>query len=136
MSNALWDEQAHISGWPSVGQDEETLKDYGLDHAKVIRAAERTQERTNSFKPRGLHGLSSLFQDVIDNPGSSVLDDLKYFNIPVCDLDSLGDLYVPGNCEFPEAGPDLPKKCVAVIVADSCSKLRLGESEWPYHYTA
>jgi hypothetical protein len=119
--------------YPKIGQDEESLKDYDLDHAKVIKAAEATQERTQSFRPRGIHGLKSLFQRVIDNPSDNIPGDLTYFNVPVCDLDSLGDLDFH-NCIRAGGSDQYTQQCLGLIFAINCQKLKIGDAEWPYRY--
>ena len=119
--------------FPEIGQDEDSLKEYDLDHAKVITAAEKTQERAQSFRPRGIHGLESLFQDVIENPSDDVPQDLTYFNVPVCDLDSLGDLDFH-NCVEAGVSELYTKQCLGLIFAINCQKLKIGDSEWPYRY--
>ena len=45
-------EYNHVAGWPDVGQSEDKLKIYGLNHDKVLRAAMRTQERERVHVPR------------------------------------------------------------------------------------
>jgi hypothetical protein len=115
---------------PDVGQDETTLKKYNLDHAKVITAAERTQERTQSFRARGIHGLESLFQGFIDKPGDDL--DLTYFNVPVCDLDTLGDVFGDYNCGDINPSERGRKYCVVRSISSACRRLKIGDSEWPY----
>jgi len=126
-------EQNFVLSYPKIGQDEDSLKEYDLNHAKVITAAEATQARTQSFRPRGINGLKSLFQKVIDNPSDDIPRDLTYFNVPVCDLDSLGDLDFH-NCRQAGGSDRYTQQCLGLIFAINCQKLKIGDSEWPYRY--
>ncbi|RYP05273.1 hypothetical protein DL764_003934 [Monosporascus ibericus] len=126
-------EQRFVLTFPKIGQDEDSLKKFDLDHAKVITAAEKTQERTKSFRHRGIHDLESLFQGVIEDPSDDILRDLTYFNVPVCDLDMLGDLDFH-NCREAGSSEFYTKSCLGLIFALNCQKLKIGGSEWPYKY--
>lgn len=108
---------------PVLGRDEETLKQHRLSHERIIKAAERTQKRTNSYEPEGLGGARAMFDLLKDNPKASLLDELIYVNVPICDLDSLDD-----KIEFGKG------KSALWHVSINCAKVTLGDSEWPYKY--
>ena len=82
------EELGKVLDLPNLGQPEGILKDYDFEHEKFVAAAERTQRRTKKFNAKGLEGLGNMFTDVMENPGANVRDDLIYFNIPVCDLET------------------------------------------------
>jgi hypothetical protein len=77
--------------------------------------------------------LTDLFNNVIESPGENIPDDLLYFNVPVCDLDGLGELDYH-NCKEAGSTDKYVKDCVLLIIALNCKKLKLGDSEWPYVY--
>lgn len=132
-------EYNHVAGWPDVGQTEETLKKYGLNHDRVLRAAMRTQERANMFMPRGLKGLTGLFTGLAEDPGQNakkLLEQLIYFNVPVCDLDLVADQYESDKCIKRGGADGWKARCVMDLVSRNCMKLSLGGDEWPYRYSS
>jgi hypothetical protein len=127
--------------WPSIGSDEETLKQYGLDHATVINAAERTQDRAQQFMPRGLGSLGELFVDAAKQDNDKRKQYMTYFNVPVCDLNKLDkwDTYVDSLpdvstrvCDEADNGLKYTRFCVAHLLAKNCRKLSLPGGQWPY----
>ncbi|KAF4445873.1 hypothetical protein F53441_10435 [Fusarium austroafricanum] len=134
------DEQADARNWPNIGSDEKTLEDYELNHATVINAAERTQERAQRFTPRGLDNLGELFIQAAKEPEADRSSFLTYFNVPVCDLDKVGkfDVYEDHLSDqlfctsAKTAGQNLVKFCVAHMLAMNCRKLSLPGGQWPY----
>lgn len=130
-------EYNHVAGWPDVGQDEETLEKYGLNHDKVLRAAMRTQERTGTFQPRGIKGLEGLFTGLAKDPGQDaekLIEQLIYFNVPVCDLDLVADQYESDDCIKRGGGDSWDARCVMDLISRNCMKLSLDGKEWPYRY--
>ena len=121
---------------PKIGQDEDSLKDYGLNHASLIGAAERIQGRASSFIPRGLDGLSDFILSATDQPGTARADHLFYINVPVCDLDQVGTIDHPGQyCDkvsYGDAEDSIAQTCIVQMFDSNCHKLRLGSSDWPY----
>jgi hypothetical protein len=81
------DEYNHIKGVSNIGQNAEKLKEYNLDHKRVIVAAECTQWRANAYLPRGIEGVGELLTETGTNPGSNPRDETIYMNVPVYDLD-------------------------------------------------
>ncbi|KAM0263654.1 hypothetical protein ACHAPA_008628 [Fusarium lateritium] len=127
--------------WPSIGSDEETLKKYGLDHATVINAAERTQDRAQQFIPRGLDNLGELFVDASKVDDGKRKPYMTYFNVPVCDLSKVDkwDTYVDSLpdvstsvCNEADNGFKYTAFCVAHLLAKNCRKLSLPGGQWPY----
>ena len=136
-SDATGVENGFRKGVPKIGQDEDTLDKYDLNHEIIIRAAERTQSRAKEFRPRNLESVGERFNDIVDNPsgnlGQDLRDDLVYFNIPVCDLD---ELELEGWCEYTVEFQDDMKACVVDFVSRNCVKMRIGGAEWPYEFEA
>ncbi|KAF4983609.1 hypothetical protein FZEAL_1018 [Fusarium zealandicum] len=148
--------------WPDIGSDEESLGEYGLDHATVINAAQRTQDRAQRFAPHGLDNLGELFIQAAEQSKDERSKYLTYFNVPgktpldptfqisrypadqatVCDLNKLDtfDLYEDFGGESTidfckTADPYLGntlRSCVAHMLAMNCRKLTLPGGEWPY----
>lgn len=131
-------EYNHVAGWPDVGQSEDKLKIYGLNHDKVLRAAMRTQERANAFMSRGIKGLTGLFGGLAKDPGQDakkILEQLIYFNVPVCDLDLVRDQYESDKCIKRAGADDWKARCVMDLISRNCMKLSLDGEEWPYRYS-
>ena len=120
--------------WVDVGQSQETLEKFNLSQEKVILASERTQERTRQFIYKGLEDLPDMFQDVVENPGPSgdISDDLLFFNVPVCDLDTIEDLSF-GKCGN-DRGDKFFSRCITQYVSWWCSRMKIegSDAEWPY----
>ena len=126
---------------PEVGQDEETLEEFDLNHKMIIQASERMQERAGEFRPRNMELLQSMFEDMIENPADDLDDDavlerMLVFNVPVCDLDELSDDQIVTDiysvCSKTVHKTMEAAKCLAHIASYSCKNLKLGGSEWPY----
>ncbi|GKU06546.1 carbohydrate esterase family 3 protein [Fusarium langsethiae] len=137
------EEQIDATTWPDIGSDQKSLEKYNLDHATVINAAERTQDRADRFIPRGLDNLGELFTAGAKQPEKDAQTYMTYFNVPVCDLSKVGnfELYKDHMTESPAV--DLCSKadsyfskwmkfCVAHMLAKNCKKLSLPGGKWPY----
>lgn len=70
-----------------------------------------------------------MFEDLLKNPSDDVIRDLTYFNVPVCDLDKLGD-FGPGKCTKGYAYDE----DVILVFSQECIKSKIGDSEWPYKW--
>lgn len=131
---------------PDVGQKEDTLKDYGLDHRIIIKSAERIQNDMNQYMPRGVEYAQSVIQSLFDNPSDNyetIFEDLLAINLPVCDLDILKDLDMSGpgsrrntyctNGAAVAYDAKVLNRCLIDAFNINCKKLpKLGDSEWPY----
>lgn len=132
---------------PDIGQQENTLQDYGLDHRIIIKSAERIQNDMNQYMPRGVKYAQSVIQSLFENPSDNyetIFEDLLAINVPVCDLDILKgmDMGSPGIepelfCLSGAASAYDAKvlnRCLINAFNLNCHKLpKLGDSEWPYH---
>ena len=126
--------QYTLRTWPDVGQDEDTLEDYGLNHVQVINAAERMQERAQTYKPRrDFDALEEVFDDIKQDPlAADRLTKLKQINVPVCDLDLVNDPDLGGNgIEFCQENTRT-SGCFWELIDRNCRKLSLGGMQWPY----
>src|SRR5687768_7214054 len=97
--------------------------------------AQLTQRTVHQIEvARGLDLTASIFKGLAENPtNNNILDDILIFNIPVCDLDLLPNIYHREDCRsMTNMGPATASECVHYIIADNCKKLRLGDSQWPY----
>ncbi|SCO35389.1 related to acetylxylan esterase [Fusarium fujikuroi] len=134
------DEQGDARNWPDIGSDEESLKEYKLDHATVINAAERTQNRADRFIPRGIDNLGELFTEASTQPEGDRSKYLTYFNVPVCNLNDVNNFdkyqdHLSGEVQFctsEKTAGNLVPFCVAHMLAINCRKLSLPGGEWPY----
>lgn len=128
---------------PDIGQPEDTLKDYGLDHRIIIKAAERIQNDMNQYMPRGVKYIQSVIESLFENPSDNyqtIFEDLLAINIPVCDLDILKDLDMGGPDAYCTNGAAVAydakalNRCLINAFNRNCHKLpKLGDSEWPYY---
>ncbi|KAM0085819.1 hypothetical protein ACKRZS_001908 [Fusarium odoratissimum] len=138
--NYLIDEQGDARNWPDVGSDEDSLGEYNLDHATVINAAERTQNRADRFTPRGIDNLGELFTEASTQPEGDRSKYLTYFNVPVCNLNDVDNFekyqdHLSGEVQFCTSGRtagNLVPFCVAHMLAINCRKLSLPGGQWPY----
>ncbi|SPN96523.1 related to acetylxylan esterase [Cephalotrichum gorgonifer] len=120
--------------WPAIGQTEEHLKEYGLDHATIIAAAENTQKSTGSFQSRDIPKVDKFIKDAIADPLGNIDRSLTYFNVPYCDLDAIdftrGSL---GNiCTTAQDDREEIKSCVLKLTAQNCQKMTVNGNAWPY----
>lgn len=108
-----------VAGWPDVGQSKRTLKKYGLDHGKVLRAVMRTQDRADTFMPRGLKGRQGSSWASPRTPGRTVADQ-----------------YESDKCIKRGRANGWKARCVMDLVSRNCMKLSLGGDEWPSRYSS
>lgn len=137
--NDAWD-GVLVGEWPDIGQDSDTLSGYNLSPESLIRAAERTQRILGTYQPREMNGIVTFINDWIDNwdgdptDHQSVMAALRFFNVPVCDLDGVGSFDMPNNCE-PVSGRlhnDYKKECAIALMSTGCTKVKLDGQSWPY----
>lgn len=127
-----------IEQWTKVGQDEETLEDYDLSKEKIIYAAERTQRILNGYRVREEDTVDKFVKDAIANwdgdaSGEAIMDKLRIFNVPVCELDYATTVPLPKGCQNMDEWGDLWwKKCAISMMSTACSKLVLNDTPWPY----
>ena len=131
---ATVNEKGEINNWVHVGQDEKTLSEYNLSPEKVIRAAERTQKIAKGYQVRDLRSVTNLIEDSVanwDGDVKTVMDPLRFFNVPVCDLDSVRDISLGFECNPADKGGWV-KECAISIMSAACSGLKMGDTRWPY----
>lgn len=107
-----------------MGQTQDTLESFKLNHEVVIRAAEKAQARTGKWINRDSNDLEGVLQDMIDNAPDKPTDQLLRFNMPVCDLDNVKDIEY-GQC-------DTIFDCLEDIMIRNCPKLKLNDVSFPY----
>ncbi len=131
-------EYTHITAVPNIGQNAEKLKEYNLDHKRVIAAAERTQRRAKAYLPRGIEGVVELLTEIGTNPGSNPRDEAIYMNVPVCDLDRVEEWDWKGCRSTGQYHGNTVKDCVMRLFSHHCKHLTEGEgdkkSEFPYQW--
>lgn len=123
--------------FPNVGQDEATLKQYGLSQKKVIQSAIRTQALANAYLATD-NIVGKIVDSITKNPSEKIADYMPIFNIPFCDLDKVTDFeFSGGNCEkmSTPTDPTIARVCLHRMLSINCKKLVLGNSDWPYTYT-
>lgn len=118
-----------LYGFPKIGQDEPTLKQYGLDHAILIRAAQNTQKSTGVIMGRELANVEKFINGAIANPTGSILDSLTYFPVPYCNLDDFDlDFKVFSNCHAGQNNWSFFRMCLLQLMSHYCPKT----PGWPY----
>lgn len=125
-------EKLFLDTYPSVGQNQTALAKYHLNLATVIKAAESMQERTQTFRPRSIHGLETLFNSLIENPVEDTTSALTYFNVPVCDLDLIDGLDADDWLTDESYDRRTVPEILTFISYWNCRKLKIGSSSWPF----
>lgn len=122
-----------------VGQDQDTLEEYGLSQEIIIKAAERMQKMTGTFRSRDASNMEPFFKSLIDDPGKRDKSDYIYFNVPICDLDALDNINFDDDsfCKKFDTSLEGTRSCITLLAARECAaQMTLNGSKWPYYFTS
>lgn len=111
-----------------MGWDVPNLSRYGLTQKLIIDASEHRQAISGNWIDRTFDVLRDDLASFAQNPPDNLGDATLAFNLPICDLDALGDAleWDDGDCF------GVPQVCLSSIIKKSCPKLLLNDAPFPY----
>ncbi|KAM0323888.1 hypothetical protein ACHAQA_008469 [Verticillium albo-atrum] len=115
-----------------LGTAKETLELLEFTKEQIVQRALELQQRTGEWRARGMNHLEQQFKDLASSEDRT-LKHLLWFNIPVCDLTTLGDaIDVRSICRENVNEPTKTMVCMRDVIRDNCAKVTLRGKAWPF----
>jgi hypothetical protein len=114
-----------------LGTAKETLNRLEFNKELIVRRAEAIQNKARELVPRGMGFIKDALEEASQNNVQNV-EDLLWFNIPVCDLTKLsGPPSYGDSCYKDLDNPVFSAYCMHSVIRENCHKVRLNGHEWP-----
>lgn len=115
-----------------LGTAKDKLELLDFTKEQIVTRALQLQQATGEWRPRGMGFLEQQLKDLASRTERPV-DSMAWFNIPVCDLTTLGGQFaVPRNCALELNEPSRTMLCMNEIIRVNCRKVTLRGKEWVF----
>ncbi|SPJ75710.1 uncharacterized protein FTOL_05441 [Fusarium torulosum] len=127
----LWTKDPFTMFSEGLGTAKETLNRLEFNKELIVRRAEAIQNKTREFIPRGMGFSKDALEEASQNNVQNV-EDLLWFNIPVCDLAKLsGPLSYGDNYYKDLDNPVFSTYCMHSVTRENCHKVKMNGHERP-----